>query len=120
MEKSFAYPIIDLARTGKNIERIRKEKGITVSQICAVMGFENPQSVYRWQRGDTLPSVDNLFALSRLLGTAIEEILVEEEQTIAYGSKMKDLREAGPSLIMGILLTYRVTLQTSLAMIQYL
>lgn len=101
MERMFEYPTIDLAKTGKNIERIRKEKGITVARICEAMGFENPQSVYKWQRGMTLPSVDNLFALSRLLGTAMDEILVEEKQTIAYGSNSKDLRDAGPSVICG-------------------
>ncbi len=109
MEKAFVYPTIDLVKTGRNIERIRKEKGVTVAQICAVMGFENPQSVYKWQRGTTLPSVDNLYALSRFLGTAMEEILVEEQRTTAYGSMAKDLRDAGPSVIVGYLLNHQVT-----------
>ena len=117
--EEFTYPTIDLEKTGKNIERIRKEKGITIAQICTVMGFENPQSVYKWQRGTSLPSVDNLYALSRFLGTAMEEILVEEERTTAYGSVRKDLRDAGPSLMSGVLLACRVTLRKLHSMIHY-
>lgn len=111
MKRMLVYPTIDLVKTGQNIARIRKEKGITVAQICEVMGFENPQSVYKWQRGSTLPSVDNLYALSRLLGTAMEEILVEEERKASYGSMTKDLQDAGPSAIYRFFLNHRVTLQ---------
>ena len=109
MTKILEYPTIDLIKTGENIARIRKEKGITVARICEVMGFENPQSVYKWQRGSTLPSVDNLYALSRLLGTTMEEILVEEERKTEYGSMLKDLQDAGPSVILGIIVLREMT-----------
>lgn len=39
------------------------------------MGFESEQAVYKWQRGDSLPTVDNLYALSRLFGTSVDDIL---------------------------------------------
>ena len=40
-------------------------------------GFEGPQAIYKWQWGQCLPSIDNLFALSKLFNTSIDEILVE-------------------------------------------
>jgi len=40
------------------------------------MGFESQQAVYKWQRGESLPSVDNFYALSRLFGTTMDDILV--------------------------------------------
>ncbi len=43
------------------------------------MGFEAPQAIYKWQQGKSLPSTDNLFALSRSLGVTIEDILVAEK-----------------------------------------
>ena len=46
------------------------------------MGFESDQAVYKWQRGDSLPTVDNLYALSRLFGTSVDDIL--------RGSREKD------------------------------
>lgn len=70
--------------TGNRIKEIRMEKHISVNEICEYMGFENPQAVYKWQRGESLPSVDNLFALSRLFDTSMENILCEaaDEATV--------------------------------------
>ena len=75
------YPTIDMAATGNRIRDLRKEHHIKVDDIVSFMGFESQQAVYKWQRGESLPSVDNLYALSRLFGTTIDDILVgcEEE-----------------------------------------
>lgn len=70
------YPIIDMAATGNRIRELRKEHHIKVDDIVSFMGFESQQAVYKWQRGESLPSVDNLYALSRLFGTTMDDILV--------------------------------------------
>jgi hypothetical protein len=44
--------------------------------VQSVMGFENPQAIYKWISGRSLPSLDNLVILSRLLHTSMEDILV--------------------------------------------
>lgn len=77
------YPILDLQATGQQIKKLRKEKQMSVTDICEYMGFENPQAVYKWQRGESLPTVDNLFALSRLFETPIDNILCEREEAEA-------------------------------------
>ncbi len=74
MEKQF--PVIDLAATGENISRLRRAKGLTVREVQSYFGFEEPQAIYKWQRGKSLPSVDNLYALSTLLEVSMNEILV--------------------------------------------
>ena len=110
MESKFEYPVINLVGTGKNIKRLRKEKGIKVSQICKAMGFENPQAVYKWQSGKSLPTVDNLVALSRLLGTSMEDILVLVKPVEQHNSS-KGLQDAGPSVCLflptGLLIIFR-------------
>lgn len=75
-----AYPIIDLAATGRNIERLRREAGFSVRALQGVFGFSSPQAIYKWQRGRALPTLDNMAALARLLGVPIEEILVFMEE----------------------------------------
>lgn len=70
------FPVIDLAATGENIARLRKERGLSVRDLQAYFGFEEPQAIYKWQWGKNLPSVDNLYALSALLNVPMEEILV--------------------------------------------
>lgn len=70
------FPVIDMAATGTNIMRLRKERGMTVRDLQAYFGFEEPQAIYKWQCGKSLPSVDNLYALGALLDVPMEEILV--------------------------------------------
>lgn len=62
--------------TGARIKELRKARHLTVEDVAGFMGFESEQAVYKWQRGDSLPTVDNLYALSRLFGTTVDDILV--------------------------------------------
>ncbi|MBC8579584.1 helix-turn-helix domain-containing protein [Zhenhengia yiwuensis] len=71
------FPIIDVQATGANILRLRKLNGLSVKDLQVYFGFEGPQAIYKWQWGQCLPSIDNLFALSKLFNTSIDEILVE-------------------------------------------
>ncbi len=73
---TIAYPVIDLAATGRNILRLRLERQLSVRDLQVYFGFEQPQAIYKWQSGRSLPSVDNLLALSVLLGVPMEQILV--------------------------------------------
>lgn len=73
----FQYPVIDVEKTGKRIEELRRKRGLKVREIAVLMGFQEPQAVYKWQQGKALPTLDNLFALSRLFDVRMEEILVE-------------------------------------------
>ena len=71
-----AFPVIDLTATGANILRLRKARGLSVRELQQFFGFEEPQAIYKWQRGQSLPTVDNLYALSALLGVPMNDILV--------------------------------------------
>ena len=70
------FPVIDQPATGENILKLRKERGLTVRDLQNFFGFEEPQAIYKWQRGESLPSVDNLYALGSILEVPMEEILV--------------------------------------------
>ena len=71
-----AFPVIDPVATGANILRLRRARGLSVRDLQAYFGFEEPQAIYKWQKGKSLPSVDNLYALGALLEVPLEEILV--------------------------------------------
>lgn len=62
--------------TGKNIKSLLSERGLKVKDIQKAMGFENPQAVYKWLSGKSLPELENLLILSKVLNVNIEEILV--------------------------------------------
>ena len=82
------YPVIDVYATGKNIERLRKEKGLKVKDISSYMGFLEPQAVYKWQQGKALPSLDNMFALSVLFQVPMENILVRQTTEMEKGKHL--------------------------------
>ena len=70
---------LDIVKSGQKIKKAIQDKGYTVRQIQEILGFECPQPIYRWYKGITLPSIDNLYILSQLLGIHMEDLLVERE-----------------------------------------
>lgn len=78
------FPVIDPVATGANITRLRQERGFTVRDLQQFFGFEEPQAIYKWQRGQSLPSIDNLYALSELFQISMNEILVSSSHINSF------------------------------------
>ena len=76
---TFVYPVIDMKRTGENIKKLREDRKISILEIQMFLGLTGPQAIYQWQKGITLPTVDNLCALSHLFGISMNDILVLKE-----------------------------------------
>ena len=72
----YAYPVINMIATGQNIQRLRKNSGLTVVDLQQIFGFSTPQAIYKWQRGTALPTLDNMLILSAVFNTDINSILV--------------------------------------------
>lgn len=69
-------PIIDVKATGNNIKQIIKSKGLKVSDVQAKCGFNTPQAVFKWMRGDCVPTIDNLIILADMFGVPIDQIII--------------------------------------------
>ncbi len=69
---------ISKEKTGKRIRKLLTMHGITVRDLQEALGLESQQAIYKWMNGRALPSVDNLAALSGLLRTPMDEIIVYE------------------------------------------
>ena len=69
-------PSIDLTATGIRITELRQQTGLTVRDLQDIFGFNTPQAIYRWQRGLTLPTLDNLVVLAAVFGTTLDSIIV--------------------------------------------
>lgn len=74
-----AIPTIDMVGTGQNINRLRKQAGVSVSELQDIFGFHTPQAIYKWQHGKALPTIDNLVVLASVLNVRIDDILVIED-----------------------------------------
>lgn len=68
-------PVVDLRKTGRNILLLREERGISVRDLQGLLGFATPQAIYKWQHGVSLPTVDNLVALSAIFDVPVDAIL---------------------------------------------
>lgn len=69
-------PVIDLIATGQNIAKKRERAGYSVRQLQQILGFSTPQAIYKWQRGESMPSIDNLAALAVVLNTKLDDIII--------------------------------------------
>ena len=70
-----------MARTGQNINRLRKLAGLSVRDLQEIFGFATPQAIYKWQQGVALPTIDNLVVLAAVLNVRLDDILVTDKDT---------------------------------------
>ncbi len=85
--KKITQPVfitIQQEATGKRMRQLFQQNGYSVRDVQTAMGFENPQAIYKWLSGRSLPSIDNLIVLSVILHASIEEILVLGEDFCVF------------------------------------
>jgi len=58
----------------ENLKSLRKAKGWTQEEMAEMIGI-SPQSVSKWERGDTCPDISLLPALANLYQTSIDSII---------------------------------------------
>ena len=86
---------IDIEKTGEQLKIITKEKGYEVRDLVALTGYSS-QAVYKWFNGKSLPSIDTLVVLSKVLNMEINELLVIDGEFDFFG---KSPRRILPSVL---------------------
>lgn len=79
------YAPMDMDKSGRWIRFLCMIKGIAVRDLCKILGISCPQSVYAWFNGRTMPSLDNLYGLSRILESPIDDLVLSTESPIPRG-----------------------------------
>ena len=75
----YIYPVINLEKTGQKIKKLRIDNNLSVKDLQNLLGFESPQAIYKWQWGDSLPTIDNLVVLAKIFNVQINDLLVITE-----------------------------------------
>ena len=70
------YPVVDMKKTGQNIKKIMQKKGLTVKDIQTFLELSAPQGIYHWFDGRSMPTLDNLYALSELFHMPVDMLLI--------------------------------------------
>lgn len=75
---NISYQNIDMQLTGLWLKKCTTQKGYSAKELQHYLQLSCPQPVYRWFKGQVLPSVNHLYCLSRLLERHMEALLVPE------------------------------------------
>lgn len=67
---------IDVVSTGRHINQLILNAGMTVRDIQSVLGLGSTQAIYKWLAGKGLPSIDNLVVLSSVLHVSLDDLIV--------------------------------------------
>ena len=69
---------INVKKTGENIKRLAEERGLSASQLAdAIVGISSVQAVYKWYRGENLPTIDCMLELQSVLKLeSVNQLLV--------------------------------------------
>jgi transcriptional regulator with XRE-family HTH domain len=71
-------PVINKVKTGKMIQLYMKMRGLSVQDVADSLSLGCVQSVYHWLSGQSLPSLDNLYALSRMLDVPMDVLVCSD------------------------------------------
>ena len=70
------YPKIDMKATGIWIRHIMNRRKLTVKDVQKYLNLSSVQSIYHWLNGQSVPTVDNLYALSELFQLPVDAMIV--------------------------------------------
>ena len=73
---------IDKVKTGQQIRLLMEKRGVTVRDVKNALSLACVQSVYHWLDGQSMPTLDNLYALSDLLKVPMDMLV--------YGNRRYD------------------------------
>ena len=69
------FPTIDKQKTGERLRKIMKLHNITAKKIQEYLNLSCVQSVYHWLDGTSMPTIDNLYALSEFFQVPLDYLV---------------------------------------------
>ena len=67
---------VNMPATGANIKNMMKASNIKVKDVQAVCGFGTPQAIFKWMRGDCMPTIDNMIIIADMFDCKVDDIVV--------------------------------------------
>ncbi len=72
-------PVISIEKSCEKLRSLCVSKGYTPQMLKEALQLESVQTIYKWFSGQNIPNIDNLVALSRLLGVSLDELIVTND-----------------------------------------
>ena len=80
---------MNMIKTGKFLQELRKEKELTQEQLAEQLGVAR-RTVSRWETGNNMPDLDILVELSDLYSVDLREILSGERKSESMDQELKE------------------------------
>lgn len=90
--ESGMYPTIDKNETGRKIKKYMVGYGLTVRDVKDYLSLASVQGIYLWLNGQTIPSIDNFYALSGLFQVPVDELLCGNRKAFLEGQVLVKAR----------------------------
>jgi transcriptional regulator with XRE-family HTH domain len=78
----------------EKFRKLREERGITQEQIAKALGYKNNSYIARIERGDFLPSRENLRKIAKVLKVSFKEL-----DSLLFEAKIRELGIKKPELL---------------------
>lgn len=81
---------INVAATGRRIKETRLAHKVKVTELQEHFGFTNPNTIYKWEKGECLPSMGNMLGLAKFYECSMEDLLVsygDAEDSVPQGGR---------------------------------
>ncbi len=69
--------MLNMEKTGLLLKQAVNDSPYSTKEICDIMGLSTT-AVYSWFRGETIPSIDNLFLFAEILDRKVDELISYE------------------------------------------
>lgn len=66
---------VDMEQTGKNIERMMKDRNMTPKDMQRAFGFGTVNTIYTWIRGKKVPNIDNIVQMAEIFDVKMDDIV---------------------------------------------
>lgn len=94
------YPSIDMVKFGAKLKEVCDERKVTANDLKEYLNLSSIQAVYLWFRGQRLPNIDNLYAISRFLGVRMDDLInSEREENAAVIMQEESLSDHGKRVL---------------------
>jgi transcriptional regulator with XRE-family HTH domain len=78
-------PFVNTVATGRNIDMLRTQAGLSVRDMQMVFGFATPQAIYKWIHGTAMPTIDNMVILAAMFDVTVDEIIAVDMIDVKCG-----------------------------------
>ena len=70
----------DMKLIGRNLKRLREAKNLSVDEVRRYLCLGSVQAVYKYEKGQSYPQADTMFALMELYEASLNDIICNYEE----------------------------------------